>query len=65
MKKKRIAFFLGSMGRGGAEKVISVLSREYAEKGNSNQKVQKPSDRNHSICDIDVCNSYSYHIAFA
>lgn len=33
MKKKRIAFFLGSMGRGGAEKVISVLSREYAEKG--------------------------------
>ena len=30
---KRIAFVLGSMGRGGAERVISILSRSYAERG--------------------------------
>ena len=30
---KRIAFILGSMGRGGAERVISILSRSYAERG--------------------------------
>ena len=30
--KKRIAFFLGSMGAGGAERVISILSREFAKK---------------------------------
>lgn len=29
----KIVFVLGSMGRGGAEKVISLLSRHYAEKG--------------------------------
>jgi len=29
----RIAFVLGSMGRGGAERVISILSRSYAERG--------------------------------
>lgn len=33
MKNKRIAFFLGSMGRGGAERVISILSKEYAKCG--------------------------------
>ena len=33
MKKKRIAFLLGSMGRGGAERVISILSKEYAACG--------------------------------
>lgn len=32
-KHKKIAFVLGSMGQGGAEKVISVLSKDYAEKG--------------------------------
>ena len=32
-KKRKITFVLGSMGQGGAEKVISVLSRDYAEKG--------------------------------
>lgn len=31
--RKRIAFVLGSMGQGGAEKVISVLSQEYAKAG--------------------------------
>jgi len=29
----RIAFFIGSMWRGGAERVISILANEYAEKG--------------------------------
>lgn len=29
----RIVFFIGSMGRGGAERVISILSNEYAENG--------------------------------
>lgn len=29
----RIAFFIGSMGRGGAERVISILANEYATKG--------------------------------
>lgn len=33
MSNKRIAFFLGSMGRGGAERVISILSNEYALSG--------------------------------
>lgn len=33
MIRKRIVFFLGSMSGGGAERVISVLSREYASKG--------------------------------
>lgn len=33
MKKKRIAFVLGSMKRGGAERVISILSNHYASKG--------------------------------
>lgn len=32
-KQKRITFVLGSMGQGGAERVISVLSKDYAEKG--------------------------------
>ena len=32
-KQKKITFVLGSMGQGGAEKVISVLSKDYAEKG--------------------------------
>lgn len=32
-KQKKITFVLGSMGQGGAEKVISVLSNDYAEKG--------------------------------
>lgn len=30
---KKIIFFLGSMSGGGAERVISILSREYASKG--------------------------------
>lgn len=30
---KRIAFFMGSMGRGGAERVVSILSRFYCELG--------------------------------
>lgn len=29
----KIVFFIGSMGRGGAERVISILSNEYAENG--------------------------------
>ena len=32
-EKRRIAFFLGSMGAGGAERVISILSRHFAEEG--------------------------------
>ncbi|WP_156573213.1 glycosyltransferase family 4 protein [Bacillus luti] len=31
--KPRIAFFIGSMRRGGAERVISILANTYAEKG--------------------------------
>lgn len=30
---KKIVFILGSMNRGGAERVISILSKDYAEKG--------------------------------
>lgn len=30
---KKISFFLGSMGRGGAERVISILSNDFAERG--------------------------------
>lgn len=30
---KRIAFIIGSMGKGGAERVISILSNSYIEKG--------------------------------
>lgn len=30
---KKITFILGSMSRGGAERVISILSRNYAEQG--------------------------------
>ena len=33
MAVKKIAFVLGSMGRGGAERVISILSRDYARNG--------------------------------
>lgn len=33
MTKKRIAFVLGGMGRGGAEKVISILSNYYVNTG--------------------------------
>ena len=33
MKQKHITFVLGSLGRGGAEKVISLLSDDYAQKG--------------------------------
>lgn len=32
---KKVTFILGSMGRGGAERVISILSKYYAEKGYS------------------------------
>ena len=30
---KRVAFFLGTMGTGGAERVISIISNEYAKRG--------------------------------
>lgn len=30
---KRIAFIIGSMGKGGAERVISILANEYVKKG--------------------------------
>lgn len=33
MLEKRIVFFIGSMRRGGAERVISILANEYASKG--------------------------------
>lgn len=33
MINKRIAFIIGSLDRGGAERVISILSRKYAELG--------------------------------
>ncbi len=33
MTNKRIAFVIGSMSRGGAERVISILSDEYAQRG--------------------------------
>ena len=32
-KQKKIFFVLGSMGRGGAERVISILSKNFADKG--------------------------------
>ena len=51
MANKKIVFFLGSMNRGGAERVISILSRDYAEKG----------------WDTDICalifNSVEYELA--
>ncbi len=31
--KKKIVFIIGSMGRGGAERVISILANEYADNG--------------------------------
>ena len=31
--QKKILFILGSMGRGGAERVISILSRDFANNG--------------------------------
>ncbi|MCM1325844.1 MAG: glycosyltransferase family 4 protein [Bacteroidales bacterium] len=33
MKQNKIAFFLGGMTRGGAERVISILSKKYASQG--------------------------------
>ena len=33
IQKKKISFILGSMGRGGAERVISILSSEFASEG--------------------------------
>jgi GalNAc-alpha-(1->4)-GalNAc-alpha-(1->3)-diNAcBac-PP-undecaprenol alpha-1,4-N-acetyl-D-galactosaminyltransferase len=48
-KTKKITFFLGSMWRGGAERVISILSREYAEKG----------------WDTDICVLLSNEVAYA
>lgn len=33
VNKRRIAFVIGSMGRGGAERVISILANSYAESG--------------------------------
>ncbi len=33
MEKKRIVFILGSMRKGGAERVISILSRDFAGRG--------------------------------
>jgi len=32
-KQKKVLFILGSMGRGGAERVISILSRDFANNG--------------------------------
>ena len=33
VKEQKIVFIIGSMGRGGAERVISVLANHYAQKG--------------------------------
>lgn len=33
VKSKRIVFVIGSMGRGGAERVISILANDYANRG--------------------------------
>lgn len=33
VSSKRIAFVIGSMGRGGAERVISILANDYAQNG--------------------------------
>ena len=30
---KKIAIILGSMGRGGAERVVSILANDYAQRG--------------------------------
>ena len=32
-RKGRIVFFIGALGAGGAERVISILTRHLAEKG--------------------------------
>ena len=33
MKKKKILFHINSLGKGGAERVVSVLSRYFAQDG--------------------------------
>lgn len=33
MKEKNIVFFIGALGSGGAERVVSILTRQYVQKG--------------------------------
>lgn len=33
MKKENIVFFIGTLGNGGAERVVSILTRQYIQKG--------------------------------
>lgn len=56
---KKITFFLGSLGRGGAERVISNLSQDYARRGWETNiclllsyKVQYPLDTSTDVIDL-------------
>jgi len=57
--EKKIAFFLGSLARGGAERVISNLSQDYAKNGWKTNiclllsyKIQYPLDTSTEVIDI-------------
>lgn len=54
-KTKKIAFFTGSMTRGGAEKVISLLASDYSLKGYSVEIVCVLSKENEYPLDAKVC----------
>ncbi|NPV51421.1 MAG: glycosyltransferase family 4 protein [Candidatus Methanofastidiosum sp.] len=58
---KRIVFLIGSMGRGGAERVISILANSYAERGWKVDILMLLNSRcdyelNHNVNVIPICN---------
>lgn len=58
---KRIVFLIGSMGRGGAERVISILANSYAERGWKVDILMLLNNRcnyelNHNVNVIPICN---------
>ncbi|GMQ60448.1 glycosyltransferase family 4 protein [Vallitalea sediminicola] len=66
---KRIAFIIGCMGRGGAERVISILANHYAEKGWQvdillllNNRCDYQLNRNIKI--IPICNENKSKISY-
>lgn len=62
---KKITFFIGSLGRGGAERVISILANHYCKKGWNvdialllNTKVGYELEDKIRIVDLTECGSY-------
>lgn len=62
---KRITFFIGSLGRGGAERVISILANHYCNKGWNvdialllDTKVGYELDERIRIIDLTECGNY-------